>query len=88
MNENEYERLSHSVWDCKFYIVFIPKYRQKKLYGELKKDLREQFHKLSFQKECRIVEGYLMKDHVHKDMEGEGSIGDITFGREDILSRQ
>ena len=65
MNENEYERLSHSVWDCKFHIVFIPKYRQKKLYGELKKDLREQFHKLSFQKECRIVEGYLMKDHVH-----------------------
>ena len=65
MNENEYERLSHSVWDCKFHIVFIPKYRQKKLYSELKKDLREQFHKLSFQKECRIVEGYLMSDHVH-----------------------
>ena len=62
---NEYERLSHTVWDCKFHIVFIPKYRQKTLYGELKKDLREQFHKLCFQKECRIEEGYLMKDHVH-----------------------
>ena len=61
----EYKTLSHSVWDCKYHIVFIPKYRQKKIYGEVRTDLRELFHKLSFQKECRIIEGYLMKDHVH-----------------------
>ena len=61
----EYERLSHTVWECKYHIVFIPKYRQKSLYGTLRRDLRELFHKLSFQKECRIEEGYLMVDHVH-----------------------
>ena len=61
----EYERLSHTVWECKYHIVFIPKYRQKSLYGALRKDLRELFHRLSFQKECRIEEGYLMADHVH-----------------------
>jgi len=63
--KEEYERLSHTVWECKYHVVFIPKYRQKKLYGELRKDLKELFHKLSFQKECRILEGYLMRDHVH-----------------------
>lgn len=61
----EYKTLTHSVWDCKYHIVFIPKYRQKKLYGELRRDLKELFHKLSFQKECRIEEGYLMPDHIH-----------------------
>ena len=61
----EYKTLSHSVWDCKYHIVFIPKYRQKKLYGTVRTDLRDLFHKLSFQKECRIEEGYLMPDHVH-----------------------
>ncbi len=61
----EYQRLSHTTWDCKYHIVFIPKYRQKKLYGSLKKDLRDEFHKLSIRKECRILEGHLMSDHVH-----------------------
>lgn len=65
MIENEFERLSHSVWDCKFHIVFIPKYRQKRIYGEIKRDLRELFHKLCHQKECRIITCFLMKDHVH-----------------------
>lgn len=61
----EYQRLSHSVWECKYHIIFIPKYRQKKLYGSLKKDLRDEFHKLSIRKECFILEGHLMPDHVH-----------------------
>ncbi len=61
----DYTRASHSIWECKYHIVFIPKYRQKKIYGDLRRELREIFHKLSLQKSCRIVEGYLMSDHVH-----------------------
>lgn len=61
----EYQTLSHSVWECKYHVVFIPKYRQKKLYGTLRKDLRDIFHRLCFQKGCRIEEGHLMSDHIH-----------------------
>ena len=57
---NEYKTLSHSVWECKYHIVFIPKYRQKKLYRTIRKELRDLFHKLSYQKECRIEEGYFV----------------------------
>lgn len=60
-----YSKLSHTSWECKYHIVFIPKYRKKILYGQIKKDLKDIFHKLAYQKECKIEEGYLMKDHVH-----------------------
>lgn len=61
----ESNNLSHTAWDCKYHIVFIPKYRQKKIYGDLRRELRDEFHKLSIRKECRIIEGHLMSDHVH-----------------------
>ena len=61
----ECKTLSHSAWDCKYHVVFIPKYRQKSLYGAIRKELGDLFHKLSYQKECRIEEGHLMRDHVH-----------------------
>ena len=61
----DYETLSHSKWDCKYHVVFIPKYRRKALYAELRKFLGEAFHKLTEQKESRIEEGHLMVDHVH-----------------------
>src|SRR4029077_14980457 len=57
--------LSHTVWDCKYHVVFIPKCRRKTLYLELRKHLGEVFHKLAAQKEAKIVEGHLMSDHVH-----------------------
>ena len=57
--------LSHSVWDCKFHVVFIPKYRQKALYGELRRELGRVFRDLARQKESEIEEGHLMPDHVH-----------------------
>ncbi len=60
-----YQSLSHSRWDCKYHLVFIPKYRRKSIYGEIRKGLGEIFHELARQKECRIVEGHLMADHVH-----------------------
>jgi putative transposase len=57
--------LSHSVWECKYHIVWIPKYRRKALYGRIRKRLGDVFHELARQKECKILEGHLMADHVH-----------------------
>ena len=59
------DSLSHSTWDCKYHVVFSSKYRTKRLYGDLRKELREVFLTLSKQKGCRIEEGHLMPDHVH-----------------------
>jgi REP-associated tyrosine transposase len=60
-----FESLNHSVWDCKYHVVFIPKCRRKTLYGELRKHLGEVFRGLAKQKESRIEEGHLLVDHVH-----------------------
>ena len=57
--------LAHSRWDCKYHVVFMPKYRRKAIYGEIRKLLKEVFHDLARQKVCRIVEGHPMRDHVH-----------------------
>ena len=57
--------LSHTRWECKYHVVFIPKCRRKTLYGELRKHLGEVFRKLATQKESKIEEGHLMPDHVH-----------------------
>ena len=62
---NEYESLSHSKWECKYHVVFIPKYRRKALYGKLRQHLGSVFRELARQKECDILEGHLMPDHVH-----------------------
>ena len=48
------ETLSHTTWDCKYHVVFIPKYRRKALYHELRRHLGEVFRALAEQKECRI----------------------------------
>ena len=61
--------LAHSKWDCKYHLVFIPKYRRKAIYGEIRKGIGEIFHDLARQKECRIIEGHLMQDHVHMCIE-------------------
>jgi putative transposase len=57
--------LSHTKWDCKYHVVFIPKMRRKTLYGELRKYLGELFRQLARQRESQIEEGHLMPDHVH-----------------------
>lgn len=62
---DEAESLSHSRWDCKYHVVFIPKCRRKTLYVQLRRHLGEVFRKLAEQKESRILEGHLMPDHVH-----------------------
>src|SRR5438552_1944911 len=63
--DDELESLSHSVWQCKYHVVFIPKCRRKVLYGDLRRYLGDVFKKLAMQKESRIEEGHLMSDHVH-----------------------
>ena len=59
------QRLSHSIWECKYHVVFIPKCRRKVLYGQLRKYLGELFRELARQKESEVEEGHLMPDHVH-----------------------
>lgn len=61
----EQNKLQHTVWECKYHVVFIPKYRRKVLYKELRKYLGKLFHELVRQKESWIEEGHLMVDHVH-----------------------
>ena len=61
----DYKNLSHTRWDCKYHIVFIPKKRKKVIYGGLRKYLGEILHELAKQKGIEILEGHLMRDHVH-----------------------
>ena len=62
----DYKSLAHTRWDCKYHVVFIPKKRQKLIYGHLRTFLAEVFHDLAARKGCKIEEGHLMKDQVHK----------------------
>jgi len=62
---DEVERLSHTKWECKYHVVFIPKYRRRVLYGQLRQHLGEVLRELARQKESRIEEGHLLPDHVH-----------------------
>lgn len=60
-----HESLKHTKFDCKYHVVFIPKYRRKALYGRLREHLGEVFHDLAKQRESRIEQGNLVLDHVH-----------------------
>ena len=59
------ESLKHTKWECKYHVVFIPKYRRKALYQGLRKHLGEVFRELCRQRECVVLEGHSMVDHVH-----------------------
>ena len=62
---DRFESLSHTVWECKYHVAFIPKCRRKVLYASLRPHLGEVFRRLAEQKESRVEEGHLMPDHVH-----------------------
>ncbi|MDF1827372.1 MAG: IS200/IS605 family transposase [Legionellaceae bacterium] len=62
---SSYESLSHSKWDCKYHVVFVPKYRKKVLYGKIRKYLGPLLHALASQRNCKIMEGHMVQDHVH-----------------------
>jgi len=59
------QSLKHTVWDCKYHLVWIPKYRKKTLYEQLRKYLGSVFKELAVRKDIRILEGHLRPDHVH-----------------------
>ena len=50
----EVNSLNHTRWECKYHIVFIPKYRKKVLFGQIRKEMGEVFHRLARQKESLI----------------------------------
>ncbi len=57
--------LSHSRWECKYHVVFIPKYRKKAIFGQIRVELGDVLRRLAQQKESWIEEGHLMPVHVH-----------------------
>ena len=61
----EYNKLQHTTWDCKYHVVFIPKHRKKSLFGALRREIGPIFRELARQKGCKVEEGYVMQDHVH-----------------------
>jgi putative transposase len=61
----DHNHLNHSTWECKYHVVFTPKYRKKALFGQIRRHLGTVFRELAQRKECKIEEGHLMPDHVH-----------------------
>lgn len=57
--------LSHTAWKCQYHIVFIPKYRKKRLYGQVRADVREIIRTLCGYKGVEIIDGAVCPDHVH-----------------------
>ncbi len=94
MTETTGKNLAHSRWECKYPVVFIPKYRRKALYGEIRESLGGICHELARQKECRIVEGHVLPDPVHLWIEippkqaGASSIGFLKGKRAVAIARQ
>jgi putative transposase len=60
-----YQSLSHPTWDCKYHIVFVPKRRRNALFGNIRKAIGPMLHELARQKECAILEGHALPDHIH-----------------------
>ena len=57
--------LSHTRWNCKYHIVFIPKYRRKEIYGKLRSDIGQIIRQLCSYKDVEIMEAHAMPDHIH-----------------------
>ncbi|MEE8403216.1 MAG: IS200/IS605 family transposase [Candidatus Hydrothermarchaeaceae archaeon] len=75
-----YKSLQHTKWECKYHVVFIPKYRKREIYGSLRRNLGEVFRRLAEQKENRIEEGHLQSDHVHMmiSIQPKYSVGQVV----------
>jgi putative transposase len=64
-----YHSSAHSKWNCVYHLVFIPKYRRKVMFGQIRRELGPIFRELAQQKGCNIIEGHIMVDHVHMCLE-------------------
>jgi len=62
---HDWSSLSHVRWECKYYVVIVPKYRQKRLYGKLRVRVGTILRELCRQKGVDLMEGHLMSDHIH-----------------------
>ena len=62
----DYQRLQHTLWEGKYHVVFIPKYRRKALFTAVRKELGPVCRDLARRKGCRVEEGHLRSDHVHR----------------------
>ncbi len=62
---NDDSSLSHTRWNCKYHIVFIPKYRRKEIYGKLRADIAQILKQLCVYKNVELIEGHAMSDHIH-----------------------
>jgi putative transposase len=60
-----FKRLAHAIWDCKYHVVWIPKYRRKELYGDKRDVVVRTIKKWAWIKGVEILEGHAMKDHIH-----------------------
>ena len=63
--EHDIDSLAHSKWNCKYHIVFAPKYRRQEIYGQIYKDIGQILRKLCEQKKVEIIEAEACKDHIH-----------------------
>ena len=59
------QSLAHTKWVCKYHLVWIPKYRKKTLFGDLRRELGPVLRELAQQRESEILEGHMLPDHVH-----------------------
>ena len=65
MKKLDTESLSHTKWNCKYHIVFAPKYRRQVIYGKIKTDIGQILRKLCEYKGVEIIEAEACKDHIH-----------------------
>jgi len=65
MIKEKFDSLNHTKWECKYHVIFIPKYRRRVLYKDMRGYLVEVFKDLARQKSSEIEEGHLCRDHVH-----------------------
>ena len=61
----EWQNLAHTKWECKYHIVFVPKYRHKIFFGKMRKRVGELIRELCRQKDVTLIEGHTMPDHIH-----------------------
>ena len=66
---NDMNSLSHTTWNCKYHIVFAPKYRRKEFYGNNRQDIAKILSELCKWKEVHIISAEICSDHVHMFVE-------------------
>ena len=77
---DQFESLNHTKWDCKYHVVFIPKYRRRTLYGDLKRHLGPVFRQLAEQRESRVGKSAIHLARVYGERK-RGFVGQSFWAR-------